>query len=296
MPEITLKRSGELVRGVFAILLAHPEGLPAKEVLVTLEQKVPPTDFERADYPSTPGVRRYEKIVRFATIGAVKAGWLVKDKGIWSLTDAGKEGYEEFKDPANFKRETWKLYKKWEQSQPEAEEEGEATEAESPEAAATLEEAEESAWDEIQEHLETMNPYDFQELVAGLLRAMGYHVSYVSPPGPDKGIDIIASTDPLGMAGARIKVQVKRHQDRIRVDGVRAFMALLASGDVGLFVCTGGFTKEAEAEARSQEIRRITLIDLKRLFDLWVEHYDKIEESARRLLPLKPIYYLLPEE
>jgi hypothetical protein len=63
-----------------------------------------------------------------------------------------------------------------------------------------------------------------------------------------------------------------------------------------LFVSTGGFTKDAEDEARSQEIRRVTLVDLKRLFDLWVEHYDKIAESARRLLPLKPIYYLLPEE
>lgn len=125
---------------------------------------------------------------------------------------------------------------------------------------------------------------------------MDYHVGYVSPPGPDGGIDIIATTDPLGMKGPRIKVQVKRRADRIHADGVRAFMAVLASGDVGLFVSTGGFTRDAEDEARSQEIRRITLIDLKRLFDLWVEHYDKIEESARWLLPLKPIYYLLPEE
>jgi hypothetical protein len=36
---------------------------------------------------------------------------------------------------------------------------------------------------EIEEHLEQMNPYDFQDLVAGLLRALGYHVAWVSPPG-----------------------------------------------------------------------------------------------------------------
>ncbi len=295
MPEITWRRSGELVRGVFSILLAHREGLQAKDVLAALEKKVPPTEFERSDYPNRPGVRRYEKIVRFATIGAVKAGWLTKEKGVWSLTDAGKEGYEKFKDPEDFLRETHRLYRIWKQGQPEAEEEAVA-EAEAPEAAATLEEAEEGAWEEIQGHLEQMNPYDFQELVAGLLRAMDYHVSYVSPPGPDRGIDIIASTDPLGMTGPRIKVQVKRHQDRIRVDGLRAFMSLLGTGDVGLFVATGGFTKDAEDTARGQENRRITLVDLKRLFDLWIEHYDKIEESARRLLPLKRIYYLLPEE
>jgi len=292
MPETTWRRSGELVRGVFGVLLEHPEGLQAKEVLASVEKRVPPTEFERSDYPNRPGVRRFEKIVRFATIGAVKAGWLIKEKGVWSLTNAGKVGYEKFKDPEDFLRETHRLYRVWKQGQSEGEEE---EEAEAPEAAATLEEAEESAWGEIQEHLEAMNPYDFQRLVAGLLEAMGYHVAYVSPPGPDRGIDIIATTDPLGMTGPRIKVQVKRRADRVHVDGLRAFMAVLASDDVGLFVSTGGFTKDAEDEARSQEIRRITLVDLKRLFDLWVEHYDKIEESARRLLPLKPIYYLLPE-
>jgi restriction system protein len=80
------------------------------------------------------------------------------------------------------------------------------------------------------------------------------------------------------------------------VDGLRAFMSLLGTGDVGLFVATGGFTKDAEGNPRGQENLRITLVDLKRLIDLWVGHYDKIEESTRRLLPLKAIYYLLPEE
>jgi restriction system protein len=181
----------------------------------------------------------------------------------------------------------------WKQSQPEPTAQ---VEEESPDAVTTLEEAEEDAWVEIQEHLEKMNPYDFQNLVAGLLRGMGYHVAWVSPPGPDKGLDIIAHSDPLGLKAPRIKVQVKRRSDRINVEGIRSFMALLASGDVGLFISTGGFTREAEQEARGQESRRITLVDLKRLFDLWVEYYDKIPEVYRRLLPLKPIYYLIPSE
>jgi restriction system protein len=113
---------------------------------------------------------------------------------------------------------------------------------------------------------------------------------------PDKGLDIIAHTDPLGLKAPRIKVQVKRRADRIAVDGVRSFMALLAAGDVGLFISIGGFTRDAEQEARGQESRRITLVDLKRLFDLWVEHYNNIPEVNRRLLPLKPIYFLIPTE
>jgi restriction system protein len=279
---------------VFKLLLAHPEGLAAKSVLEKLSDIVPPTEFEKTTYPRRPDVRRYEKIVRFSTIGPVKAGWLVKNKGLWTITDAGRRAYEQFVDPEQFMKEAGRLYRKWAAEQPQEPEvpvdEG------SPDAATTLEEAEEAAWTEIEERLEQMNPYDFQELVAGLLRAMGYHVAWVSPPGPDKGIDVIAHTDPLGIQGPRIKVQVKRRSDRTTIDGVRSLLALLGEGDVGLFISTGGFTRDAEDETRRQEKRRIMLVDLKRLFDLWVEHYNRIPEVQRRLLPIRPVYFLIPEE
>ena len=47
-----------------------------------------------------------------------------------------------------------------------------------------------------------MPPYQFQDLVAALLRAMGYHVAWVAPPGKDGGTDIVAYTDPLGATEA----------------------------------------------------------------------------------------------
>ena len=59
-------------------------------------------------------------------------------------------------------------------------------------------------------------------------------------------------------------------------------------------MCTGGFTKDAANEARTQEKRRVTLIGLETLFDLWVEHYDKLTDQARRRLPLRPIQFLSP--
>jgi restriction system protein len=125
---------------------------------------------------------------------------------------------------------------------------------------------------------------------------MGYYVAWVSPPGPDKGIDVIAHTDPLGIQGPRIKVQVKRRSDKTTIDGVRSLLALLGERDVGLFISMGGFIRDAEDEARRQEKRRIMLVDLKRLFDLWGEHYDKIPEVQRRLLPIRPVYFLIPSE
>lgn len=299
MAEITNKRVGELQRGVMQILMDHPDGLPAKDVLERLEKLVPPTDFEKSEYPNRPGVRRFEKIVRFSTISPVKAGWLVKSKGRWSVTDEGRKALSDFKDPETFAREAGRLYRQWEQSQPEevtTEVADTMGPTNTPGAAATLEEAEEAAWTEIAQHLQSMPPYDFQALVAALLRAMGYHVSYVAPPGPDKGIDIVAHTDPLGTTAPRIKVQVKRKADKVTVDGLRSFMAVLGDQDVGIFVSIGGFTSGAEAEARTQEKRRITLVDLERLFDLWAEHYGRVPDSEKRLLPLRPVYYLAPVE
>ncbi|HEY6138970.1 MAG TPA: restriction endonuclease [Thermoanaerobaculia bacterium] len=295
MAQVTRKRVGELARGVFTVLLPHAEGLQAKTVLERMWDVVPPTDFERQNYPANPEIRRYEKMVRFATISSVKAGWLIKNKGLWSVTEEGRAAYTRFKDPYEFIREAGRLYKQWKEQQPigagdEDEEQELATPAE--ESATTLEEAEESAWSEIETYLAVMNPYDFQQLVAGLLRGMGYHVSWIAPLGPDRGIDVIAHSDPLGITGPRIKVQVKRTAERIAAREVRSFFAVVADVDVGLFVATSGFTKDAEEETRTQERRRVMLLDLRRFFDLWVEHYSRIPDQYRRLLPLKPVYFL----
>jgi len=47
----------------------------------------------------------------------------------------------------------------------------------------------------------------------------------------------------------RVKVQVKRQQQAVSVEGLRSFMAVLGDEDVGLFVCTG-------ASPRTQKLKR----------------------------------------
>jgi restriction system protein len=303
MAEITRKRVGELQRGAFKILLDHPEGLPAKEVIQRMQEVVPPTDFEKSDYVNRPGVQRFGKMIRFATIGPVKAGWLIKAKGRWYLTEEGKKAYAKYPDPNDFRLENHRLYHEWRIKHPKdlsesgLDERDETAAIENAaETTSAFEEAEENAWAEIERFVSEMNPYDLQNLVAALLRAMGYHVSWIAPPGPDKGIDILAHNDPLGTSTPRIKVQVKRRADKIRVDDLRSFMSLLGEHDVGIFISTGGFTPDAESEARTKETRKLTLLDLEKLVDLWVKNYEKIDDSDKRLLPLKPVYYLAPSE
>ena len=247
-----------------------------------------------ATYPNRPTDRRYQKLVRFASINAVKAGWLVKNKGQWSLTDEGRAAYAQFTDPEAFQREAVRLYYSWKkgQSAQEAEEEVLGNVA-----TVSLEEADEAAAGDIRDYLSQMPPYDFQNLVAALLKAMGYHVLWVAPPGPDRGIDIIAHNDPLGTTSPRIKVQVKRQADtKIGRDGISSFVGTLGAHDVGIYVSAGGFTTDAEREARSQEQRQVTLIDLGRLVELWIEYSPQLDDADRQRLPLKPVYFLAPTE
>ena len=53
----------------------------------------------------------------------------------------------------------------------------------------------------------------------------------------------LAYLDPLGTRLPRIKVQVKRQQQRISRDGLSSFLAHVNEEDVGLFVNIGGLRK-----------------------------------------------------
>lgn len=297
MPEVTKARTGQFVRKLFEILLAQPDGMRAAAAMAVLAKSVELTEYESGEYPS--GGRRFEKIVRFATVDCVKAGWLVKDKGIWSVTAAGEAAFHAIPDPEQFYREAVRLYWQWKKEQPTDASEGEdeIDDATEKSAAITLEKAEESAWGEIESHLAAMNEYDFQKLVGSLLEAMGYHVGWIAPPGKDGGVDLVAFTDPLGTSGPRIKVQVKRNLKSSRIDapGLRSFMAVLGNDDVGLFVALSGFTKDAELEARQSQ-RRVKLVDAAALVDLWTTNYAKLDDIARRRLPLRPVWFLAGED
>ena len=289
---ITRERTGLLLQTLFKVLLEHSDGMAARNALEIVANRIQLTPHEAGEYET--GGRRFDKILRFATVDAVKAGWMIKTKGTWAITEAGQDALKTFLKPDEFYREASRLYWKWRRANPVEVEPEESADERS--ATITFEEAGEQAWNEISAYLENIDPYVLQDLVAALLEAMDYHVNWISPPGKDGGVDIVAYSDPLGTKPPRIKVQVKRRKDAIRVEELRSFVALINEDDVGIFVTTGSFTKDASGLARDQERRRITLIDRERLVELWIDYQDKVELDKRDALPLKPIYFLAPEE
>lgn len=285
-----VQRQGERILAVLAALKAAPDGLLARHAIKAAEDSLELTEYELGAFES--GGRRFDQLVRFNTVTAVKAGWMTKSAGLWEITDDGKDALAKHADPADLARAARRGYAKWKGAQSEEVEDDPPSDEELSQSV-TLEEAEEDATAQIRRFLGEMDPYDLQELVGHLLRGMGYRVSWIAPPGKDGGIDLLAHTDPVGSDGKRIKVQVKREQAKTDVKGLRAFMSVLHPGDVGVFVTLGGFTSDAASEARNSETKRLTLIDFAELLRLWSEFYEQIQPEGQALLPLKYVPFLV---
>ena len=88
-----------------------------------------------------------------------------------------------------------------------------------------------------------------------------------------------------------ILVQVK-HRPGTQMGGheVSSFKGRLREGHKGLYVSTGGFSKEARIDAQQSNIP-LTLIDLDDLVDLIIQHYDDFDAPTRLLIPLTKIYW-----
>ena len=130
---------------------------------------------------------------------------------------------------------------------------------------------------------------DMELLVAGVLRSMGYKTS-MTQRGSDGGRDIIASPDGLGLEPPRIIIEVKHRKESISAPTLRSFIGGLRNSDRGLYVSTGGFTKEAIYEADRATIP-VKLLDLDQFVRLLVDNYDNADTETRAILPLVQIYW-----
>lgn len=141
----------------------------------------------------------------------------------------------------------------------------------------------------IKDRVNQLDWEDMERLVAGLLKAMGY-CARVMPKGPDGGRDVVASPDALGLESPRIVAEVKHRKGAMGAPAVRAFIGGLRAGDRGLYVSTGGFTKEARYEADRANIP-VRLLNLDAFVRHYVEIYDKTDDDTRSILPLTRIWW-----
>lgn len=279
----------------FKILKSEGGELPGKEVIDRIRQSVQFTDWEKEVYEKT-GYVRWEAILHFYTVDCAKAGYLRKSKGVWYLTPEGEQAMK--LGPVEMLESASRAYRKWDAKRKvevkeivaDGNSNGEEIELDQ---SIQIEKLEQQASAGIKDFINQKNPYEFQDLVAALLRAMNYHTSFIAQKGKDGGIDIIAYQDPLGIQKPRIKVQVKHYPENpIGVDVIRSLKGLINHGEeVGLFVTSGRFSNEAERFAREANVH-IKLIDGEELISLWQQYYSTMPDEDKSLLPLQAIYFL----
>ncbi|MGC6377812.1 restriction endonuclease [Bisgaard Taxon 45] len=145
------------------------------------------------------------------------------------------------------------------------------------------------AFEKTKDLINQLDWEDMQELVAAVLRAMGYKTQ-ISPSGSDRGKDIIASPDGFGFEQPRIIVEVKhRSSTQIGSQEIRSFLGGRHLDDRGLYVSTGGFSKDAKYEADRAKIP-LVLWSLDELARTLIRHYDEIDATIKQLVPLRMVY------
>ncbi len=141
----------------------------------------------------------------------------------------------------------------------------------------------------IEDRIAALDWEDMQRLVAGILRAMGFQTR-ISEKGPDRGVDVFASPDGLGLREPRVFVEVKHRSGAMGSQQIRAFLGGRNPGDRCLYVSTGGFTKDARYEAERSQIP-IMLLTLEDLRVQLLTHYENLDPPTQALVPLQRVYW-----
>jgi restriction system protein len=78
------------IYGAFKILKANGGEMRGKDVVNKLRETLKFDEYENHRFEKT-GYIRWESILHFYTIDCIKAGFLLKSKGLWILTKEGEE-------------------------------------------------------------------------------------------------------------------------------------------------------------------------------------------------------------
>ena len=143
-----------------------------------------------------------------------------------------------------------------------------------------------SVSDILADRLLDLSPRFFQEkLIPSLLRAMGFEAEATPTYQGDQGIDVSGHYK-MGVFEGYVRIQVKRVKQPISTASIRELRGSLRHGQTGIFITTSRFSKEAKKEADdiTKPGGKITLVDGRKLSELILQFYDRLDEEVRREL------------
>lgn len=292
--------AARLLHQTLQMLAAADDGtLPYSDICTRLAETGSLSEWERALTNS--GNPRWRTFLTFYASNYKRAGLLFRQRlGLWSITDTGLDALQKYDAEGLFRfametaptnQQTINLVEAGDDPAGGVAA-GTAPTPAAVDVSAIFEDYENKSRDDIFSYLRAADPYVFQNMVAALLRGMGYFVPFVAPKGKDGGVDVVAFSDPLGAKQPILKVQVKHYDpsNPVAVDVINALLGVtLGDGSVPVVVTSGRFTDAAKVKARASNVR---LIDGDEFISLWVEYYSKMDEEDRALMPIRPFYFI----
>lgn len=190
----TILLAEELLYTAFQILKENNNEMPINSLMKEIEKRAKLDDWAKEVYEKS-GYTRWDTMLHMFSIDCVKAGFLIKQKGIWYLTKDGEEalklGKEKLRETATLK------YREWEKNNIKNDKSDNSDfinnntieEINKKNEKIVFEDAETKSRESISNFINSLNPYEFQDLCSALLRGMGYYTPFVAPRGKDGGID-----------------------------------------------------------------------------------------------------------
>ncbi len=213
------------------------------------------------------GGSRFTNQVAWARLYLVRDGYLDSSRrGVWSLTDKGRES-------RLTSQQAGEIFRRWvkldQEARKQEQEETPAQEQPAPDSAM----APEPSGDykaELMELLRRLPPAGFERLCMRLLRESGFVEVVVTGRAGDGGIDGHGTLEVNPLVSFRVLFQCKRYVGSVTPAQVRDFRgAMQGRADKGIVLTTGTFTSEARREASRDGVPPIELVDGTKLLQMF---------------------------
>lgn len=146
---------------------------------------------------------------------------------------------------------------------------------------------------DLLDKLLSMDPFQFEYLVADLLQKIGYENVSVTKRSGDKGIDVIANLTVGGITNVKTVIQVKRYALGNKIDG-KIIAQLRGSAEVdqrGLVITTSDFQKSAIEESKAPNKMPVSLVNGERLIELLIKYGIGVKKDQVTIFTLDNQYF-----
>lgn len=199
-------------------------------------------------------------------------------RGVWTITESGRSVLE--KEVRDRVRQDRARRSQTKQQQDTKQDPGD------------VETLNEGDWkDSLLEIVRRIPPDVFERLCQRVLRQSGFVKVEVTGRSGDGGIDG-AGVLRVNLLSFHVRFQCKRYTGAVGTREIRDFRgAMVGRADKGLFLTTGGFTKDAQREAVRDGAPAIDLIDGTELCDLLKDHGLGVRTETVEVVKPEPRFF-----